>query len=302
MLAVVLEYLAFGLSLVCSWVYGNRTIWGPVLGIGTALAFIAFGLVAAIYAAAFANIIFLAVHIRNLRKFMTDDIQRRLRSQEETLKALTNAWDGFGVIGGVALAERFDLASSGLNRCATMCYERSRDAGWWVDRETGEDLEYDEWIEIKTGLMHSEVSEVLEADRRSWQGSPLMDDKLVHRTAIETELADVIIRACDYAGKYELDLEAGLGERAADVLYSMRPASSVPGYLNRMHRAICEIEKASISHRNEPIQELILHVLLFAHLFNYDVAGAYRDKIAYNAVRPDHKTENRTAAKRGKRY
>lgn len=301
MLALVLEYVAFGLSLVCSWVYGNKTIWGPILGIGTAIAFIAFGLVAGIHAAAAANIIFLFVHGRNLRKHMTDDITIRLRRQKTVLEEITKAWSLDPDTTDRQVEDTFDISAKGLNSCATLCYQRSFSAGWWVCQETGDDLTHTEWLEIKIGLIHSEISEVLEADRRSWPGVPLMDDKLVHRTAIETELADVLIRAFDYAGRYDLDLENNLGARAEEVWYTNTPAT-LPGHLNLMHGAATNIETTPPLRRVWPIQVLILRVLLLAQHGGFDVAGAYADKIAYNASRPDHKIENRTAAKRGKRY
>ena len=44
-------------------------------------------------------------------------------------------------------------------------------------------------------LMHSELSEALEAHRKD-----LMDDKLTHRSGVEVELADTIIRILDWCG------------------------------------------------------------------------------------------------------
>lgn len=44
-------------------------------------------------------------------------------------------------------------------------------------------------------LMHSELSEALEADRKD-----LMDDKLTDRSGLEVELADTVIRIMDFAG------------------------------------------------------------------------------------------------------
>lgn len=46
----------------------------------------------------------------------------------------------------------------------------------------------------KLCLIHSEISEAMEGDRKN-----LMDDKLPHRTMEEVELADAIIRIMDYA-------------------------------------------------------------------------------------------------------
>lgn len=112
------------------------------------------------------------------------------------------------------------------------CYSAALNAGWWKDPETGEDVRnwpekhFKLWVGTKLALVHSEVSEGVEGHRKS-----LMDDKLPHRTMLEVELADAIIRAMDLAG--------GLG---------------------------------------------------------LDLGGAIAEKLAFNAVRPDHKLENRVAA------
>lgn len=50
-------------------------------------------------------------------------------------------------------------------------------------------------------LMHSELSEALEADRKD-----LMSDKLPHRKGVEEEFADVIIRILDCAAQFNLDV------------------------------------------------------------------------------------------------
>ena len=53
-------------------------------------------------------------------------------------------------------------------------------------------------------LMHSELSEVVEAIRRKEQ--PAMDDKCPELTGEAAELADVLIRIFHYCGKRGIDL------------------------------------------------------------------------------------------------
>lgn len=102
-----------------------------------------------------------------------------------------------------------------LNEYGTVCHEANKK--WWPEdvrtRNKGEAI----------ALMHSELSEALEGERKN-----LMDEKLPHRKAVEVELVDCLIRIFDYA-----------------------------------------------------------------HAFGYDLEGAFREKMAYNAVREDHKLENR---------
>lgn len=54
----------------------------------------------------------------------------------------------------------------------------------------------------KIALMHSELSEVVEADRN---GNP-RDDKCPEFSSIEIELADLVIRAMDFAAHHNLPL------------------------------------------------------------------------------------------------
>lgn len=62
----------------------------------------------------------------------------------------------------------------------------------------------------KVALMHSELSEALEADRKD-----LMDDKLPHRKGVEVELADEVIRVFDWCGKMGLDIGGAIMEKLA---------------------------------------------------------------------------------------
>ena len=59
-------------------------------------------------------------------------------------------------------------------------------------------------------LVHSEISEAMEGDRKN-----LMDDKLPHRKMLEVELADALIRIFDIAGAKGLDLGGAIAEKRA---------------------------------------------------------------------------------------
>ncbi len=86
---------------------------------------------------------------------------------------------------------------------ATVHHANSR---WWHDIETGERIERNKGELL--ALIHSELSEALEGERRN-----LMDDKLPHRRMAEVELADALIRILDYAGGFGYDLQGAFSEK-----------------------------------------------------------------------------------------
>lgn len=82
-------------------------------------------------------------------------------------------------------------------------------AGWWSDLDTGLPLNgAPRIIPEKLALIHSEISEAMEGDRKG-----LLDDKLPHRTMFEVELADAVIRIFDLAGSQGLDLGGAIVEK-----------------------------------------------------------------------------------------
>lgn len=72
--------------------------------------------------------------------------------------------------------------------------------GFWESDNTGE----------KIALMHSELSEALEADRKN-----LDAEHIPGFTGVEEELADVIIRILDFAGHHQLRLGEALSAKIA---------------------------------------------------------------------------------------
>ena len=91
---------------------------------------------------------------------------------------------------------------------------RNQVAGWWTDLNTGESLKSKAGEPPKRNvpemlcLVHSEVSEAMEGYRKN-----LMDDKLPHRSMLEVELADAVIRILDMCGGLGLDLEGAIFEK-----------------------------------------------------------------------------------------
>ena len=79
---------------------------------------------------------------------------------------------------------------------------------WWTDLQTGEPIKRNKGELI--ALIHSELSEALEGERKD-----LMDDKLPNRKMGEVEMADAFIRICDYCGGFGYDLQGAIEEKLA---------------------------------------------------------------------------------------
>lgn len=99
-----------------------------------------------------------------------------------------------GVIAAIAInSPKFRAVF--LTLLANQIHEDNVKAGWWNDLVTGEDLHGKRNIGEMLALIHSEVSEALEAHRKD-----LMDDKLTHRPGFQVELIDAMIRILDLLG------------------------------------------------------------------------------------------------------
>jgi len=91
-----------------------------------------------------------------------------------------------------------------LEAFCNKCYDNSKAKGFWDGPENDN-------LPTKVCLMHSELSEMLEAHRN---GNPpceknieLLDGGEFRRiTSVEEEVADVFIRLGDFCGRYGIDL------------------------------------------------------------------------------------------------
>lgn len=77
---------------------------------------------------------------------------------------------------------------------------------WWQDLETGQPIKRNKGELL--ALIHSEISECLEGERKD-----LMDDKLPHRKMAEVELADALIRILDYSAGFGYDIQGAYEEK-----------------------------------------------------------------------------------------
>jgi len=93
-----------------------------------------------------------------------------------------------------------------LNDYRDQCHAANQK--WWQDPATGEPIKRNKAELIC--LMHSELSEAMEGERKN-----LMDDKLPHRKMAEVEMADTLIRIMDYCGAFGYDLQGAFEEKMA---------------------------------------------------------------------------------------
>lgn len=87
-------------------------------------------------------------------------------------------------------------------------------AGWW-DQADNPLI-----VATNIALIHSEVSEAMEGDRRG-----LMDDHLPQHTMLACELGDVFIRLADLAGYLKIDLGRVIADKLA---YNAKRADHKP--------------------------------------------------------------------------
>jgi NTP pyrophosphatase (non-canonical NTP hydrolase) len=101
---------------------------------------------------------------------------------------------------------RQEPARDGINLLSDMCHDAN--INWWRDLSTGE-LKQRNVGELLM-LCVSELAEAMEGHRKN-----LKDDKLPHRSMMEVELADCLIRIFDLAGGLNLDLGGAFVEKMA---------------------------------------------------------------------------------------
>lgn len=103
-----------------------------------------------------------------------------------------------------------------MNDIAIIC--RLANDTWWRDPKTQEPIKRNKGELL--ALIHSEISECLEGERKN-----LQDDHLSYRPMAEVELADALIRIFDYAGEFGYDIGGALVEKMA---YNTKRADHKP--------------------------------------------------------------------------
>lgn len=156
--------------------------------------------------------------------------------------------------------------------------------GWWRDKD-GNCTRGKRSVPTALCLIHSEVSEGMEGDRKS-----LMDDKLPHRSMLEVELADTAIRALDLAGGYDVELPSPEDHAETVALHLIvldAAGPEVGDKLAMLHFTISAALKAYME-GTLLIGPMLAHIEALAKDLGLDLYGAIEEKLAVNATRADH--------------
>lgn len=183
---------------------------------------------------------------------------------------------------------------------------------WWQNIDTGAPLSRNKGELL--GLIHSEISEAFDAELLN-----MKDDKLPHRLGGEVEMADALIRMLDYSAGfgYSLDgpmrdefgfISPQLGSKIAELMTSSTEHEEVFAIylalenhsISIIHSAVSKLLEAERKGKTEKAPALICHIIMsivcYCRIKQYDIDGAYTEKMAFNAKREDHTHEARRIA------
>ncbi len=183
-----------------------------------------------------------------------------------------------------------------LNQLASEIHQSNVDAGWYEGKQS---------FVVKINLVHSEVSEATDGERKN-----LMDDHLPLRKMGEVELADALIRLLDLGHAFGLKV-IDLDKEMQEVMIHLEELctgvdrNDMVAFTHLESHYFISCLYGEVSEKTDKVNEYyslsIQIICLSAIILGYDMFGAMKEKRAYNLNRADHKPENR-AKKGGKSF
>lgn len=166
-------------------------------------------------------------------------------------------------------------------------------SGWWHDVRTGERLKRN-FAELIC-LCISELSE-------GWCGRGMADDKLPHRSMLEVELADCLVRIFDLCGGYMIDLPGALAnmtreDRAVLAFHRDFPGQmmSTVAFLSDAMEVNRKSSALDVSRLSKAMAMAVLQIIGISLQQGLAVASALDEKVRFNQTRQDHSAEARRA-------
>jgi len=182
-----------------------------------------------------------------------------------------------------------------INEICATAYKNSVAAGWYHDPKTGQPLDRNKGEML--ALMHSEISEAMEGAETG-----ALDDHLPKRAMFEVELADLLIRAGDYAEHRGFNIEATIADLKRVETNGLRARifrnlcllhAHVSGALEGLRKDTDSTAIQGRSAEEVAIARLFRDTIAFADMQGLDLFDAIDEKMEYNKHRADHKMENR---------
>lgn len=193
-----------------------------------------------------------------------------------------------------ATAPELDIANEFMWGQAREIHGSNVVAGWWTDPKTGESI-----VETRNRgeIMMLVVSELAEAAEGVQHDLP--DDKLPDFPMYDVELADTAIRLLDLLGVEEPHAPDS-GFSTERMMKARRELAVLDNRQSELMLCVRKVATAMEHHRKgrkEPyvsaLWEALEHVVGLAQLHNIQLFAVMAAKRGFNAVREDHKLENR---------
>lgn len=173
-------------------------------------------------------------------------------------------------------------------------YTQNKNVGWWDNPRS---------FDVIICLIHSEVSEAMEGDRKN-----LKDDHLPQYPMCLVELTDTAIRIMDYLGhvKWKFDIIDGYINIPywADYKSLHEALATIHCRLSDSYKEFkCSYSEQTYEESLFCLQSALCHCIATMSLYfdNVDPLQVIEEKLEYNKQRLDHKRENRSKQD-GKKY